>query len=118
VVNTDIETIVNDAIYNMPSYTRNGDILDYVEIDEFREYALTEIHQVINYNGKEIKAMEYLKKHDISLLESLEIARDYGYKINDLSSDVLAELLHQHKIEMCLEKIITKLKKNYYTLRI
>ena len=37
--------------------------------------------------------MEYLKEHDNSLNESLEIASEYGYNTENLNSELLASLL-------------------------
>ena len=39
------------------------------------------------------KAIEYLSKNDPSLIDSLEIANDFGYTIDNLNSETLASLL-------------------------
>ena len=36
--------------------------------------------------------MAYLRKNDISLSESLEIANEMGYEVNQLSSEILASI--------------------------
>ena len=38
------------------------------------------------------KALEYLKEHDTSLTESLELAAEYGYTTENLNSELLASL--------------------------
>ena len=38
------------------------------------------------------KAMEYLKEHDTSLSESIEIATEYGYTLENINSELLASL--------------------------
>lgn len=42
-------------------------------------------------------AMKYLTEHDTSLNESLEIASDMGYEVENLNSELLATLLMQRK---------------------
>lgn len=44
-----------------------------------------------------INAMKYLSEHDNSLNESLEIASEMGYEVQDLNSELLATLLMQRK---------------------
>ncbi len=38
-------------------------------------------------------AMDYLNMHDMSLTDSLELASEFGYKLEDLNSEILASLL-------------------------
>lgn len=45
--------------------------------------------EIIYYN----RAMDYLRKHDPSLRESIELALDYGYSIANLNSELLATIL-------------------------
>ena len=45
-------------------------------------------HEVIYYST----AMEYLQNNDASLCESLELAREYGYTLNDINASILATL--------------------------
>ena len=44
------------------------------------------------------EAIKYLSIEDNSLNESLEIASEYCYKVDDLSSEVLATLLYQKRV--------------------
>lgn len=82
----------------------NLDILDYINIDDI-DYsdAFESIFEMINENrGFEVEiiyysnAIEYLKRNDNSLNESIEIAIESGYKIEDLNSELLASLLASH----------------------
>lgn len=41
------------------------------------------------------KAIEYLKENDASLKDSLALAIEYGYSLDNLSSETLATLLYQ-----------------------
>jgi len=40
-----------------------------------------------------IDAIQYLKENDPSLMESIEIAIDYGYELKNINSELLASLL-------------------------
>lgn len=84
----------------------NLNILDFVNIDDI-DYsdAFESIFEMINDNGGfEIEiiyyyyAIEYLKNNDNSLNESLEIANELGYKIEDINSELLASLLASKKV--------------------
>lgn len=50
------------------------------------------------------RAMEFLKEHDPSLSESLELASQYDYRPNQLNSELLASLLasEMHKEKFCI----------------
>ena len=65
---------------------------DYNDLDELTEYVQDNNlydEEVIYYSN----AMEYLKDNDPSLHESIEIASEYGYKIEAINSELLATLL-------------------------
>lgn len=79
----------------------NLDLMDYVDIqdidlnnafesifDMLDEKDAFNIEIIYYYN-----AMEYLREHDFSLNQSLEIAQELGYKLTDLNSELLASLL-------------------------
>lgn len=78
----------------------NLNILDYINIDEIdHDNASESIFEMINdNNGFEVEiiyysnAIEYLKRNDPSLSESMEIANQYDYKLYMLNSEVLASL--------------------------
>ena len=76
-------------------------VTDYVNIEDIDfENAFESIYSEINENGGfdiEIiyytNAIQYLKENDPSLMESLEIAEEYGYNTKSLNSELLASLL-------------------------
>jgi intracellular sulfur oxidation DsrE/DsrF family protein len=78
----------------------NLNILDYINIDDIdQDNASESIFEMINdNNGFEVEiiyysnAIEYLKRNDPSLSESMEIATQYDYKLYMLNSEVLASL--------------------------
>lgn len=83
-------------------------VTDYVNIENIDfENAYESIYeQIQDNNGFEIEviyysnAIEYLKKNDPSLRESLEIASELGYTIENINSELLAALLaSQNAIE-------------------
>ena len=73
--------------------------LNHILNSEFND--LEEFNETLNdcINEQEIiyysVAMEFLRDNDTSLRESLEIAEEYGYSPNNLSSEILATLLIQ-----------------------
>ena len=72
--------------------------MDYIYHENKDFYQLNEdVIQYINESGiiYYSKAMVYLSDNDSSLYESLEIAKEYGYTIEDLNSELLATLLYQ-----------------------
>jgi intracellular sulfur oxidation DsrE/DsrF family protein len=86
----------------------NVDIMDFVNIDEIdHDNPAESIFDMINdNNGFEVEivyysnAIEYLKRNDPSLSESMEIATQYDYKLYMLNSEVLASL-HASQKSMC-----------------
>jgi dTDP-4-dehydrorhamnose reductase len=76
----------------------NLDIMYHVDADEVNSFY--DVYEAIeNDRGFEVEiiyyrnAMEYLMERDTSLRESLEIAEEYGYTPNNITSEVLASLL-------------------------
>lgn len=76
-------------------------ITDYVTLEDIDfENAFTSIYESIqDNNGFDIdiiyysNAIQYLKENDSSLKDSLEIAIEYGYTLENISSELLASLL-------------------------
>ena len=60
--------------------------------EQIREYFFENnlLDQEIIYHAN---AIEFLKRHDQSLQQSLEIAKEYGYTIENIHSELLASLL-------------------------
>lgn len=82
------------------------DILNYVNIEniDFLD-AFNSIYDMIQDNGGfdiEVtyysNAMNYLKVHDPSLCISLELADEYGHKLENINSEILASLLKSHHV--------------------
>lgn len=77
------------------------DVFYLVDIDNIdHNNAFDSIRQMIeDGNGFDVeiiyyaKAIEYLAENDPSLNESLEIASEYGYEVQNLNSEILASLL-------------------------
>ncbi len=63
------------------------DLIDKIE-GQIEENGGFNVEIVYNSN-----AMEYLSEHDPSLEDSLNLAMEFGYKIDDLNSEILASLL-------------------------
>jgi hypothetical protein len=86
----------------------NVDIMDYINIDEIdHDNPAESIFDMINDNGGfdvEIiyysNAIEYLKRNDPSLRESINIAVDMGYTLENINSELLASL-HASQKAMC-----------------
>ena len=89
---------VNDYIHN------------YVDVEELQEMDGSDAWNYIYDNVKDSgnldieiiyysNAIEYLKENDPSLKESLEIAHELGYMVDNLNSEILASLLATRKTE-------------------
>jgi hypothetical protein len=90
-----------EKFFNKISEELEFDIMDYIQDDELED--------INDYNELEEKlsderafdidiiyysnAMEYLREHDTSLHESMEIAWEYGYETKNINSELLASLL-------------------------
>ena len=79
----------------------NDNLINYVDIEEIEiSDAFNSIFDMVqDNNGFDIdiiyysNAIKYLQENDASLMESLEIAEEYGYELKNLNSEVLASLL-------------------------
>ena len=79
----------------------NDNLINYVDIEEIEiSDAFNSIYDMVqDNNGFDIdiiyysNAIKYLQENDASLMESLEIAEEYGYELKNLNSEVLASLL-------------------------
>ena len=83
----------NDFIFN---YIDEEELVGVTDISELIEY-LRELNDDLQITEKEViyhaNAIEYLAENDPSLQESLSIARDFGYTIDNIHSELLATLL-------------------------
>ena len=71
----------------------------YNHTEDLGEKDSHQIYEDLNDNGffnVEIiyyyKAIEYLKEHDTSLAESVELAADLGYELKNINSETLASI--------------------------
>lgn len=79
----------------------NVNLMDFVNIDEIdTDNAAESIFDMVQDNGGfnvdiiyYSNAIEYLKRYDNCLTESIELAIEYGYTIENLNSELLASLL-------------------------
>jgi len=55
-------------------------------------------------------AMKYLQENDPSLRESLEIANEYGFTLENLNSEVLASLLKTKNVEEEFSELETEIE--------
>lgn len=76
---------------------------DFDTLGELMESLEEQINEteVIYYTN----AIRYLSENDASLRDSLAIASEYGYELNDLSSETLATLLQQQNMRDALTEI-------------
>jgi hypothetical protein len=56
------------------------------------------------------KATEYLLENDSSLRDSLDLAHDMGFSLENLNSEVLATLLYQRDLLESIEEVIKENK--------
>ena len=84
----------------------NDKLINYVDIKHIDSSdAFSSIYNMIDENGGfdcEVtyysNAIKYLQENDASLMESLEIAAEYGYELKDLNSEILASLLKSQNV--------------------
>jgi len=76
-------------------YEYYDDLEDAKDFESYFEELEESAHQVECFYYS--SAMKYLTEHDTSLNESLEIASDMGYEVENLNSELLATLLMQRK---------------------
>ncbi len=87
------------------NYWAYEDLLTEFQLDDIKDmgrdaaewYITDRIYEAeIIYYGS---AMDFLKKYDDGLQESLGLAADFGYSAKDLSSPLLATLLYQEQLK-------------------
>ena len=92
--------LIRDTLKALSLEHLGEDATEYLACpDDLGDYDADQIQEELQDNGfftVEIiyyyKAMEYLKEHDTSLGESIEIAIEYGYTLEGLNSETLASL--------------------------
>lgn len=81
---------------------------DCEDIEEVREAVIQMIQEeeIIYYSN----AIEFLKEEDQSLRESLDLAQEYGYSIENINSELLATLLSQSRMMDEVEDLLKLLE--------
>jgi len=89
-----------------------------VDVESFEDI----LEAVENNNGFNIdiiyysRAIEYLKGNDASLNESIQIAIEYGYNLENINSEVLASLLASQKIREEFEELREEIEEFFESL--
>ena len=101
-----IEKLEYDGIY-IPEYID----LDYISENEDIQSIEDLIDEIAQYiQGAELiyfsTAMKFLAEEDASLTNSLELANDMGYSLENLNSETLATILLQNKLWTELHDIL------------
>jgi len=99
-LNERIETFLNKL--DFPFCLGDHIIVEEIELENPFDSILNQLEwnnifetesETFYYNS----AMEYLRKNDPSLKDSLDIAFEFGYLVSDLDSEILATLLKAQK---------------------
>ena len=90
-----------------------ADLIDYSPqeiFDELNDSGFFNVEIIYYY-----KAMEYLKVNDCSLSESIELANEMGYTLENINSETLASLhASRQREEIFYNEIEPQLDKIYY----
>jgi hypothetical protein len=114
----EIESGYLSDFINVEDFAQDAEIYKHTTDEEFKE----EIYNMLDSEGAfyvEImyynNAIDYLRREDFSLTISLELANDAGYKLTDLTSEILASLLAS---ENCRDNFLEMPPKDFGKLRI
>ena len=89
-----IKHLDDDALDYLNSSDELGDYDSHQICDELRDNGFFDV-ELIYY----ATAMDYLRENDTSLSESVEIAAEYGYQLDTITSEILASLHASRKKE-------------------
>ncbi len=105
---TNLKEAQTEKIYDfLKNLSTEVSILDYIKIEDIDfenafDYIFDKIYEdggfdieVIYYNT----AIDYLMRNDPSLRNSLELAYEFGFKVNQLTSEILASLLKSDEVK-------------------
>ena len=92
--------LIKNTLQDLTLIHLGEDATEFLSLpDELADYDVNQIYDELQDNGffnVEIiyyhKAMEYLKEHDTSLNESLELAAEMGFNLSYINSECLASL--------------------------
>jgi hypothetical protein len=95
--------LLSDTLHELCEKWCDDNPFDYLDdntVEYLHEYTADQIEEELEDNGffdvemiYYSNAMQYLKEHDNSLHESMQIASEHGYNTQDLNSELLASLL-------------------------
>jgi len=105
IINEKLKKLFNDGILSHLDYT------DYETADDLIEGVeeLISEEEIIYYSN----AIKYLSEYDASLQESLSIAHDFGYGLNNINSEILATILYQQNLREELYRLRSDIKNIY-----
>ena len=97
----EIKTLYNYLKYLDYNYNLDFQICDYITEEETKEIEeVEEVTDILENNGAfnieiiyYINAIKYLQENDASLSESINIACEMGYSLENINSELLASLL-------------------------
>lgn len=105
----ELNQLLQDRLSELCEKYLNDDPFQYLDestVEYLHEYTADEIQEELQDNGfftEDIiyysRAIEYLKENDSSLSESLEMAKEYGYSLENINSELLASLHASRKKE-------------------
>lgn len=88
-IEKDLHDNCNDIDIDLSNFETWNQLMDYVQDNRLLE------GEIIYYSN----AIEYLKNNDPSLNDSIEIAVEYGYELQNVNSELLASLLYSRELE-------------------
>lgn len=99
-----LSTILTDLGFD---FVQPCDLEGLENEDEILEWLQERINEqeIIYYHV----AIDYLKENDPSLMESLELANEYGYEAKNLNSEILATILYQSNLSQNAGTVASKL---------
>jgi len=90
----ELDDLLQESGLSFSDYLDEWDLDDVRDADDLRdkhlERAVNESSDIIYYS----RAIEFLSEHDASLRQSLELASEFGYSLEDLNSEKLASILN------------------------
>lgn len=119
------ETTTQKIVNFLNSLNTEISITDYVNLEDIDfENAFNSIYDTIqDNNGFDVEiiyysnAIEYLQKNDPSLNESIELALEYDYKLQDITSEVLASLLASYNAREQFNDLETEINNFFNDLK-
>lgn len=101
-INEKLKEVFKDTSFESYSYE------DFTSYDELMENLQDQIScdEIIYYSN----AIEYLSENDASLNESINIAIDLGYTLENINSEILATILSQQNLKEELNNLENEIK--------